>query len=158
MLNKVQKTTLFIRILGFKKIPLIFYCRPYVTHISEESLSVKIKLKRRTQNHLKSMYFGVLAVGADLAGGILAMQHINKIDKKVVLVFKDFKAEFHKRADGDVVFTCADGKEIKALVKQASETGERQNLPLKLIATVPNKYGDEPVASFILTLSLRKKY
>ena len=156
MLNKVQKATLFIRILGLRKIPLIFFCRPSVIHISDESLSVKIRLKRRTQNHVKSMYFGVMAVGADLSGGILAMHHINKIDKKVVLIFKNFNAEFHKLADGDVVFTCVDGKAIKDLVKQASETGERHNLPLKMIATVPSKYGEEPVASFILTLSIKK--
>ncbi len=157
MLSTAQKTTLFIRLLGLTKIPMIFFCRPKVTHISDECLSIRIKLKRKTQNHVKSMYFGVLAVGADLAGGVLAMHHINKIDKKVVLVFKDFKAEFHKRADGDVVFTCKDGNAIRDLVHKASETGERQNLPLHLTATVPSKYGDEPVASFVLTLSIKKK-
>ncbi len=157
MLSIAQKTTLFIKLLGFTKIPMIFFCRPKVIQISDESLSVKIKLKRRTQNHLKTMYFGVLAVGADLAGGVLAMRHINQIDKKVVLVFKDFKAEFHKRADDDVVFSCSDGLAIKDLVQKASKTGERHNLPLKLTATVPSKYGDEPVASFILTLSIKKR-
>ena len=156
MLSIAQKTTLFIKLLGFTKIPMIFFCRPKVIQISDESLSVKIKLKRRTQNHLKTMYFGVLAVGADLAGGVLAMRHINQIDKKVVLVFKDFKAEFHKRADDDVVFSCSDGLAIKDLVQKASKIGERHNLPLKLTATVPSKYG-EPVASFILTLSIKKR-
>jgi len=59
------------------------------------------------------MYFGVLAVGADVTGGFLAMRYIQASTSKIALIFKDFKAEFLKRAEGDVHFVCEDGIAIQ---------------------------------------------
>ena len=102
------------------------------------------------------MYFGVLAIGADLTSGFLAMDLIRRSKYKINLIFKDFHADFLKRAEGDVHFVCKDGLKIQELVKNTEETGERQNLPVNVIAFVPS-ISDEPVAKFILTLSLKKK-
>ncbi len=141
---------------GLLKIPLIFFCRPKIIKITDTSLEVRIKLIRRTKNHLNSMYFGVLAIGADLTSGFLAMDLIRRSKYKINLIFKDFHADFLKRAEGDVHFVCKDGLKIQELVKNTEETGERQNLPVNVIAFVPS-ISDEPVAKFILTLSLKKK-
>ena len=138
------------------RIPLIFFCRPKVVSISDTKLEVKIKLNRRTKNHLNSMYFGVLSVGADVTGGFLAMKLIRNNQSRISLIFKDFHADFLKRAEGDVHFICEDGLAIKNLVEVAEQTGERQNLPLHITATVPS-ISNESVAEFILTLSLKKK-
>ena len=89
---------------GLTRIPLIFYCRPKVVSISDTRLEVKIKLNRRTKNHLNSMYFGVLSVGADVTGGFLAMKFIRESQSEIALIFKDFHADFLKRAEGDVHF------------------------------------------------------
>ena len=151
--TKIKWQILFF---GLTQVPLIFYCRPKVVSISVSKLEIKIKLNRRTKNHLNSMYFGVLAVGADVTGGFLAMRYIKASTSKIALIFKDFKAEFLKRAEGDVHFVCEDGIAIQNLVRAAEETGERQSLPVQIIATVP-KISDEPVAKFILTLSIKKK-
>ena len=102
------------------------------------------------------MYFGVLAVGADVTGGFLAMNYIQASKSKINLIFKDFHADFLKRAEDDVHFVCEDGIAIQNLVRDAEETGERQNLSVQIVATVP-KISDEPVAKFILTLSIKKK-
>ena len=151
--TKIKWQILFF---GLTQVPLIFYCRPKVVSISDSKLEIKIKLNRRTKNHLNSMYFGVLAVGADVTGGFLAMRYIQASTSKIALIFKDFKAEFLKRAEGDVHFVCEDGIAIQNLVRAAEETGERQNLSVQIVATVP-KISDEPVAKFILTLSIKKK-
>ena len=149
-------TTWQIRLFGIGKIPLIYFCRPTVIKISDTSMEVKIKLRRRTRNHLNSMYFGVLAVGADVTGGFLAMKFIQGSKSKITLIFKDFHAEFLKRAEGDVHFLCEDGAAIQDLVEAAEKTGERQHLPLNITATVPS-ISPDPVAKFILTLSIKKK-
>ena len=141
---------------GLMRIPLIFFCRPKVVSISDTKLEVKIKFNRRTKNHLNSMYFGVLSVGADVTGGFLAMKLIRNNQSRISLIFKDFHADFLKRAEGDVHFICEDGLAIKNLVEVAEQTGERQNLPLHITATVPS-ISNESVAEFILTLSLKKK-
>ena len=150
------KTTWQMLLFGLTRIPLIFYCRPKVVSISDTRLEVKIKLNRRTKNHLNSMYFGVLSVGADVTGGFLAMKFIQASKSHISLIFKDFHADFLRRAEGDVHFICEDGSAIQNLIEVAEETGERQNFPLHIIAKAPS-ISPEPVAKFILTLSIKKK-
>ena len=157
LLSKQVKATWYLRYFGWKKVPLIFYCRPSVVELNREKAIIKIPIKRRNRNHLNSMYFGVLAVGADVAGGLLAMDQIRRSKKKVSLVFKNFKADFLKRPEGDTLFTCNHGYAIEKLVQEAIESGERVNMPLTITATVPTIFGDEPVAEFVLTLSLKDK-
>lgn len=152
------KETVMLRSFGLLKIPMLFFISPSVVELSDEKCIVKVPLSRRTMNHLRSMYFGALAAGADCAGGLIAMRLIQtEGEGKVSLIFKDFHAEFLKRAEGDVFFTCTQGEEVQALVRKAIETGERENLAVRVTATVPSKFGDEPVAQFTLTLSLKKK-
>ena len=85
-----------------------------------------------------------------------AVREIRRRAEPISLVFKDIKADFLKRAEGDVYFTCAQGREIAALVSRAAESEERVELPVQVTATVPG-LSDEPVAEFILTLSLKKR-
>ena len=150
-----MKETLKIRLLAILKIPLMFFCRPSILSINDEAVTVKIPFKRKTKNHVGSMYFGALSIGADLAGGYLAMHHISKVNKKIKLIFKDFHADFFKRSEGDVHFVCNDGIKIKELVEQVSQSGNRGNMPVKITAYVPSKFNDDPVAQFTLTLSLK---
>jgi acyl-coenzyme A thioesterase PaaI-like protein len=151
------RETFLLRTFGLLKIPVLFFISPSVVEMTDERCVVKVPLNRRTRNHLKSMYFGVLAAGADCAGGLVAMRMIQEEGNRVSLIFKDFHAEFLKRAEGDVLFTCEDGLAVKELVRKATETGERENMPVHIVATVPSKLGDEPVAKFTLTLSLKRK-
>ena len=148
-------TTWKIWLFGITRIPLIFFCRPRVVQITETGLEVKIKLNRRTRNHLKSMYFGILSVGADVTVGFLAFKYIRASKSRISLIFKDFKADFLKRAEGDVHFICTEGNEIRSLIQQSEETGKRENIPVHVTATVPSKSKD-PVARFVLTLSIKK--
>ena len=145
-----------IWLFGLSRIPLIFFCRPKVISVTETSLEVKIKLNRRTRNHLNSMYFGVLSVGADVTGGFLAMEYIRESKSNISLIFKDFQADFLKRAEGDVHFICSEGCAIRELIKKAEETGERESMAVYITATVPSISPDS-IAKFILTLSIKKK-
>lgn len=151
------RDTLFLRFFTFLKIPLLFYVRPVVEELNDEKCVVRIPLSRRTKNHMNAMYFGVLAAGADCAGGFMAMRLLQKGGGRISLLFKDFKADFLKRAEGDVLFTCDGGGAIRRAVEEADRTGERVNHPVRVTATVPSKFGTEPVAEFELTLSLKKR-
>ena len=140
---------------GIFYIPTIFFCRPKVVLISDNSLEVKIRLNRRTKNHLNSMYFGVLSVGADVTGGFLAMKYIQESSSKISLIFKDFQADFIKRAEGDVHFSCTEGDLIRELVKKSEQTNERESMPIHITASVPS-IAEDVVAKFVLTLSIKK--
>lgn len=137
-------------------IPMIFWLRPRLLAISDSEVVFMIKLNRRSRNHVKSMYFGALCVGADMAPGVLAMRLIKQQSDKINFVFKDFQAEFLQRCEGDVHFTCSEGALIAEIIAKAKQSGERQNVTLNVTATVPSKLGAEPAARFKLTLSLKK--
>jgi acyl-coenzyme A thioesterase PaaI-like protein len=149
------KNTLALWGFGLSKIPLIAFVRPSIIRMDDEGCEIKIPLNYFTKNHLGSMYFGVLAVGADLAGGLMAMEMIRRSKKKVQLVFKNYSATFLKRPEADVHFICHDGEKVKRLVAETLRTKERVTRPIKIIATVPKLLGEEPVAEFELGLSLK---
>ena len=151
------KETTQLRAFGFLKIPLLFFVSPSVLELTDKRCVVKVPLTRRSRNHLKSMYFGALCIGADCAGGLIAYRAIEDSGENVSLIFKDFKAEFLKRAEGDVHFVCETGSEIRAAVRMAILTGERQSIPVPLVALIPALFGSEPIARFELTLSLKKR-
>ena len=157
MLPQNVRETAMLRAFGLAKIPMLFLASPRVVALDDERAEVVIPLNRMTRNHLRSMYFGVLAMGADCAGGILAMKRIDDLGEDVSLIFGEFHAKFLKRAEGDTPFTCADGAAVRDLVQLAVATGERQTAPVHVVATVPSKTGSEPVAEFTLALSLKKK-
>jgi acyl-coenzyme A thioesterase PaaI-like protein len=151
------RATIATRWLGVTKIPLLYFARPSVMELTDEKIVVKIPLRRRTKNHLGSMYFGALAVGADVSAGLIAWRRIDESGVPISLVFKDISGEFLRRPEADVHFTCTEGGEIDKLVQNAATSGEREEMPIHVMATVPSLTGDEPVARFTLTLSIKKK-
>jgi hypothetical protein len=149
------KETALVRLLGLR-IPMILFTGPRVVALDAEGCRVAIPLGWRTRNRLiGAMYFGALCVGADLAGGLPAAKIMLARYPGMKLVFAEMKAEFLKRADGDVEFENRDGPRIAEAVERAAATGERVTIPLSVVATVPRKYGDEPVARFTMSLSLK---
>lgn len=151
------KETARVWLFGLLKVPMLFWLRPKVIEMSDDKCVVYLPLNRRSKNHLNSMYFAALAAGADCAAGLMAMMLIQKSGRKVSLSFKDFHANFHKRAESGVYFTCTQGQEIRQFVEQVLSSDERMNLPVHVQATCPDKLGDEAVVDFTLTLSLKKK-
>ncbi len=149
------RENLLIRLFSLK-IPVLLFLSPRLVAIDDDVCEVEIPLGWRSKNHLGSMYFGALCAGADVAGGMFAARLIAARHRRVSLVFADLRAEFLKRADGDVRFRCRDGQRIAEAVREADRTGERVTLPVEVVATVPEKYGDEPVARFTLGLSLKR--
>jgi acyl-coenzyme A thioesterase PaaI-like protein len=150
------RNTGFLLGFGLTQVPLIFLVSPRVVSLTSERVEIRIPLNRLTRNHLKSMYFGTLCIGADVAGGLLAARLIRESGAPVSLVFKDLKAEFLKRAEGGPVhFVCDDGQAIQDLVRRTLESGQRENLTVRVTASVP-RVSSEPVARFELTLSLKR--
>ena len=88
------KANYYLVAFSIAKIPLLWFCRPRIVNITSTSIEIKIPLRRRTKNHLNSMYFGALSVGADVTGGFFAMQLIEQSGHKVHLSFKHFHADF----------------------------------------------------------------
>ena len=151
------KYSLYLWYFGLAKVRLINFCRPQIVDVNKKEVILSISLNRRTKNHVGSMYIGVMTVGVDLVAGLTAMLKIRDSKKNVILIFKDMTSNFLKRAEGDVHFICKIREKIDKAVEEAIASGERVNLLVPVIATVPDKFGDEPVAEFTITLSLKEK-
>ena len=102
------------------------------------------------------MYIGTMTVGADLVTGLTAMLSIRKSKRKIILIFKDLNATFLKRAEGDTYFTCNHVKEIESAVDKVIASKDRFNINVPVAATVPDKFGEEVVAEFNITLSMKE--
>ncbi len=151
------KNKLALFYFGHFQVPMIGYIGAKIIELGDVKTIIKVPLNRRTKNHLGSMYFGAMATAADVTSGLGAMKHIFDSGKKIHLSFKDFEAQFLKRAEGDTFFENIQGMEIKKFVAEVVKSGERMNMPIIVVATVPDKFKDEPVATFKLTLSLKLK-
>lgn len=146
-----------VRAWALRYVFLLYFVKPRILEVSADRCEVVIPLNWRTRNHLRSMYVGTLCIGADVAGGLISFFLATEQKAKILFVFKDLKADFLKRAEDDVHFSCEDGPVIQDLVKRTLETGERQEATVHVTARVPRKLGDEPVATFEMTLSLKRR-
>lgn len=155
MLSTLTKANLYLNLFGFFKVPMIWACRPKILHLDDQQVVVKIPLRRRNKNHLNSMYFGVLSVGADVAGGFMAMHKAQLKGAKVSLAFKAVRGEFFKRPEADVHFVCREGALIDSMLTDTIKSGKRVNQEVKITAICPSLHGEEPMAEFWLTLSLK---
>ncbi len=138
---------------SFWHVPLIWYCRPRIVALDDNAVTVKIALRRRTRNHLHSLYFGALAIGADVAGAFLALDKARRHHIKIALAFKEVKGQFYRRAMQDVHFYCADGALIDDMLTRARTDGQRINQQVTVIASCPDD--SEIIAKFTLTLSVK---
>jgi hypothetical protein len=139
-------------LLGFFKIPILHYVRPRLIEINDEKVVLKVSLRRRTKNHLNSMYFGALAVGADIAGGLQSFYFAERYGKKISFAFKSSTAQFLKRAETDTFFESNQGAVIVAALKKSIETGERVN---DIVTVIAKNTQGEIVATFEMGISLK---
>lgn len=142
-----------MRLFGWFKVPMIGYVRPKVVHVDDQRVDVVVPLNRRTKNHLRSMYFGALAVGADVAAGYLALRRIQSANRPVSFVFQDVQGEFLRRPTADVTFTCQDGDRVQRIVEKTLLDGARHAETVAVTCTVAG----DVVARFRLTLSVKAR-
>ena len=152
------KETLSVRLWSLRNVFLLWFIKPSMIELNDERAVVRVPLNWRTKRHdIHAMYLGTLCMGADVAGGLIAFNLVKRSKANVSFVFKDIHGDFLKRDEGDVHFTCSDGPLIQDLVKRALASDERQEGTVSIIATVPKKLGDEAVAKFALTLSVKRR-
>lgn len=148
----IKQMSWLLYLLSHVKIPVMGYLRPKLLVMNDEMVQVRIKLRRRSKNHLNSMYFGALAVGADVAGGIHAFYFAKKHDKKVSFAFKSMHATFLKRAETDVLFVCEEGAKIEEIILESLKTQTRINHNVTVRAL---NMQQEEVSVFTMEISVK---
>lgn len=136
------------------RVPLLALCNPKLLSV-EPSTKILVPLNFLTKNHFRTMYFGALAMGAELsiATPILEAMFIKK--KPISFIFKDFKCDFLKRADTSVVFEFTDIEESRRTIEEALISGDRVNKAFKGKAYSVKK-PENVFMTYEITLSLKK--
>lgn len=151
------KENLFLTLYAWTKIPLIGFVGPKVIEANDKRTVLKVPLNFRTKNHLGAMYFGALAVGSELCIAMLAVKKIQESGERIDFLFKDYKANFLKRAEGDVHFICEQASVVVEQIAEAKTSEERINRTMTAYAIVPSISQTERVAEFELTLSVKRR-
>ena len=110
----------------------------------------------RAKNPAGSMFLGALTSGADVAGSLAAYAIVRRLKANVSILFKDMQATFSKKAMEDVYFICEDMAVIESAVQKTVATGEAVQLPV-FVKALGKKKGDEPFATFVMTLSMKRR-
>lgn len=154
---KKKAEELALTAVGGLMIPLVGIVTPRVVELSETRTVLKIPLNFLTRNHLRVMYFGAINIGAELSIAMLAFKFTRESKHRIDFLFRDFKATFLKRAEGDVHFICDENAEVLAQLRESETTDERLNRTYKAYAVVPSIDPNARIAEFELTLSTKRR-
>ncbi len=155
-IKKKHKMTAIVNGFSIFKIPLLAFCTPQVVEISEKKTIARIRLDWRTGNHLGVMYFGALSIGAELSIALKAIEKIDESKQRIDFTFKDFKAEFLKRADDHVLFICEEADQVTALIESAKISGDRFEKTFNGFAALESAPAI-PIVKHSLTLSVKNR-
>ncbi len=136
------------------KLPLAFMAGVRLENLSTEQAVTSIRFGWLNQNPFRSIYFGALAMTAEICTGILVMTKIQEAGSSVSMLVTEMKAEFTKKAVGKILFTCDQGIEVEELISQALADGEGHTLILKTVGTDEK---NEVVATFYFTWSIKQR-
>lgn len=152
-----KKAQRFLWLFGLFKIPMIGFVSPSIVILDDTRLVIKIPHKRRTKNHLNSIYIGALVIGADLAAGFHAFIIGKEMNKDISLAFKGIKADFISRPMSEVYFVCNEGETVTKMIEESVISGERITKDISI--EVFTNYLEEAVlvANFTIGLSLKNK-
>lgn len=148
-------SNLQMQVFALWKIPLVWFVRPKITEFTSKRCVVELPFTRRNKNHLGSIYFGALCIGGELAVGLPMALMIQERRSKAQLVFKDFQADFLKRADGPTQFIFDGVEALKSQLDRAIATKERFTETYDVEAFVKTK--PECVARFKVTISVKDR-
>lgn len=126
-----------MRFFFIQKLPSLWIWGVRIKSITPQRGEVTIPFNWRSQNPFRSTYFAALAGAAELSTGGLALLATAGRGRVSMLVVK-FEAQYLKKADATVTFTCEDGEAIIAAVDRAIATGEGQQMTAISTGRLPN--------------------
>lgn len=150
--QKKMANPLYFWFVMLMKLPSAVFWGFRIKELNVEKCVVTIPYSWRTQNPFNSIYFAAMAGAGELSTGALCQLVINGLGKYAMLVV-DFRAEYFKKANQKITFTCEQGHELFNLLEslQPKDTGK-----MTMISSGKNPQGEE-VARFYVTWSFKRK-
>ena len=152
--QKLVNNGFLFRFYLLKSLPLAFLAGIRVQRLDQEQGVSTVKYKWMTQNPFRSMYFACMAMAAEMSTGLLVMNEIFESKPSVSMLVIGNQATFHKKAVGEITFTCADGKLVSQIITKAKQSQEATVFDLRSVGR--NESG-EKVAEFLFSWSVKAK-
>ena len=120
------------------RLPTVWLCGIRVTLLKKSFCEAKVKHRWINQNPFNSMFWAVQGMAAELTTGMLLMQEIQISKRKVSMLVLNNKANFSKKAQGRITFSCNSADLITNAIKKLLETDKPQTLWLTSKGTDEN--------------------
>lgn len=140
-----------LKLYFLKNLPSAWWWGFRIKSATTQRTEVTIPYNWRTQNPFQSIYFAALAGAGELSTGIMANLARMSSGNVSMLVLEQ-RAEFVKKANSTITFTCEDGARVFETVKAAIDTQQPQTLTM--IGTGRNAQG-ETVAKIYITWTFK---
>jgi hypothetical protein len=142
--------------LSFFALPAAWICGVRVDSLTEDKCVVRVKHRWINQNPFKSLFWAVQGMAAEMAGGLLLMNKINKSGQSIAMLLVGSSSVFTKKATGKILFTYDQGEELDKLIIDAVTTKLPQTITIKTKGV--NEKGDVVSEfSFDWSIKLRSK-
>jgi len=126
--------------LSFFILPAAWICGVRVDSTNEDSCVVRVKHRWINQNPFKSLFWAVQGMAAEMAGGLLLMDKINRSGHSIAMLLVGSSSIFTKKATGKILFTYDMGKALDQLILDAVTTKLPQTITIKTNGV--NQQGD----------------
>lgn len=136
------------------KLPLAWVAGCRVERINMEGCQISMPFGWRNQNPFQSIYFAAQSMSAEMSTGMLCLLAIEHSGESVAMLVSDSKAQFTKKANAKVTFTCNDGQKMFDAVSETCRTGEPVLVEMKTVGVMDN--GLE-VSNFSFTWTVKKR-
>jgi hypothetical protein len=142
--------------LSFFALPAAWICGVRVDSLIEDKCVVRVKHRWINQNPFKSLFWAVQGMAAEMAGGLLLMNKINKSGQSIAMLLVGSSSVFTKKATGKILFTYDQGEDLDKLIIDAVTTKLPQTITIKTKGV--NEKGDVVSEfSFDWSIKLRSK-
>lgn len=145
-----------LRLRGYfaARLPLALFAGLRVRELTTRRCAVDVPYGWRTTNPFRSTYFAAQTMAAELSTGALVMLAVQSSREPVSMLVASMSASFEKKASQTLTFTCEDGADAFAAVRETLRTGEGVTVPLRTVGRLP----DGTVAStFEFVWTIKKK-
>lgn len=143
-----------MRLFLLAKLPLGLIAGLRVDLLEPDRCQTSLPYGWRTTNPFRSMYFAAQSMAAELSTGAIAVLAVESAPASVAMLITGLEAEFGKKADRRVTFTCEDGDALFAAVDETLRTGEAATVRARTVGRMPD--GTE-VSRFVFTWSFKTR-
>jgi hypothetical protein len=137
-----------------RHLPMAFLAGLNIISFDKNHATVSIPYKYLTKNPFRSIYFACQSMAAELSTAIICLQSLEKFDADLSLLVIKLEAEFTKKANDTISFTCLNEENLDEIFKECITENTSQSLTLK--STGIDQNGDS-VAEFNITWSFKPR-